>query len=164
VVQIRPGALCRSRPCVSPQIKAALHFTIRESMSDTQIIHQLLSQLGIKLIKHWSRGVPGHNGEKLGTYNLDQEHWCQMTAVLARRAAKRERLQPQTAAVTPGSPAPLAGCQSTGDPNPKLDRRAGSKVLDGETDPAIRLPRLQRMSSNVLSATELHAPPSGVVP
>lgn len=77
-------------------------------------------QLGIKLTKHWSRAVPGHTGEKLGIYRLDQEHWCQLDTVLARRAAKRERLQPQAEA-SPGSPAPLTEVQSTGDPMPSLD-------------------------------------------
>ena len=106
---------------LAPQIKVALHFTIRESMYDTQIINQLLSQLGIKLTKHWSRAVPGHTGEKLGLYRLDQEHWHQMAAVLARRAAKRERLQSKATAATVGSPAPLNVFPPTGDPSLKLD-------------------------------------------
>jgi hypothetical protein len=78
---------------LAPQIKVALHFTIKDSMSDTQVIHQLLSQLGIKLTLHWSRSVPGYVGEKLRTYVLDQEHWSQIVAVLERREAKRQRLQ-----------------------------------------------------------------------
>ena len=31
------------------QIQAALHLTIRKEMSDVQIVHQLLSQFGLKL-------------------------------------------------------------------------------------------------------------------
>ncbi|MDX2096943.1 MAG: hypothetical protein SFW36_04135, partial [Leptolyngbyaceae cyanobacterium bins.59] len=34
---------------LAPQVKVALHYTITAQISDTQIIHQLLSQLGIKL-------------------------------------------------------------------------------------------------------------------
>jgi hypothetical protein len=46
-----------------------------DKMSDTQIIHQLLSQLGIKVEQHWSRSVLTHEGEKLRVYQLDQKHW-----------------------------------------------------------------------------------------
>ena len=78
---------------LATQIKVALHFTIRESMSDTQVIHQLLSQLGIKLTMRWSRAVAGYEGQKLRTYTLDNEHWGKLAAVLERREAKRQRLQ-----------------------------------------------------------------------
>ena len=78
---------------LAAQIKVALHFTIRESMSDTQVVHQLLSQLGIKLSMRWSRSFEGYEGQKLRTYTLDTEHWHQMATVLERREAKRQRLQ-----------------------------------------------------------------------
>jgi hypothetical protein len=93
---------------LAPQIKVALHFTIKDSMSDTQVIHQLLSQLGIKLTMHWSRAVVGYVGEKLRTYVLDQEHWSQMAAVLERREGKRQRLQERgSKGVVSGSPVSL---------------------------------------------------------
>jgi hypothetical protein len=60
------------------QIKVALHYTITEGMSDTQTIHQLLSQLGIKLMMNWSRSHPGYRGEKLRLYSLDIAHWEQI--------------------------------------------------------------------------------------
>jgi len=76
-------------------------------MSDTQVIHQLLAQLGIKLTRHWSRSLLGYEGEKLRTYTLDQAHWCKRVAVLERREAKRQRLQAQRSEVEAlGSPTP----------------------------------------------------------
>lgn len=76
------------------QIKVALHLTI-DKMSDTQIVHQLLSQLGIKVSFNWSRGIAGHEGEKLRVHKLNQDHWESVWAVLQRRAAKREKIQQQ---------------------------------------------------------------------
>jgi hypothetical protein len=78
----------------------ALRVTI-DKMSDTQIIYQLLSQLGIKVEQHWSRSVPTYEGEKLRVYQLDQEHWQSAWAVLERRAAKRDERQQQMQAEQP---------------------------------------------------------------
>jgi hypothetical protein len=59
---------------LAKQIQAILHFTIRDEMSDVQIIHQLLSQLGLKfrvsvvtvnrrLRRHEAESVPpGYRG------------------------------------------------------------------------------------------------------
>jgi len=75
----------------SEQVKKVLHFSIHEGVSDTQIIHQLLSQLGIKVYqKCTSRSVPGHEGEKLRVYKLDLANWEVVRGVLLRRSAKRE--------------------------------------------------------------------------
>jgi len=75
---------------LSEQIKVALRFSIHEGVSDVQIIHELLLQLGIKVVQaRWSQFVPGHEGEKLRVYQLDQEHWQRVTAVLCRRQMKR---------------------------------------------------------------------------
>jgi Domain of unknown function (DUF3854) len=73
------------------QIKTFLHFTIHDRVSDTQIIHQLLSQFGLKFEqKQWSRSVPGYPREKLRVYTLDFAHWETVSAVLLRRQVKRE--------------------------------------------------------------------------
>ena len=74
----------------SEQVKKVLHFSIHEGVSDTQIIHQLLSQLGIKLKFRWSSSAPGHQGKKLRLYSLDQAEWETVRGVLTRRASKRE--------------------------------------------------------------------------
>ena len=101
------------------QIKVALHYTITEGMSDTQIIHQLLSQLGIKLVMNWSRSYPGYEGEKLRVYSLDIAHWEQLWAVLQRRQMKREQLQKQRLGGEEelGSPVRFNIESPTGDPS-----------------------------------------------
>ncbi|NJL55781.1 hypothetical protein HC928_11745 [bacterium] len=79
---------------LTPQIKVALNFTIIPKMSDVQIIHQLMSQLGIKMARsRWSRSVPGHEGEKLRVYQLDWAHWQQVWAILERRQFRRSQFQ-----------------------------------------------------------------------
>lgn len=102
---------------LTPQIKITLHFTITEGMSDTQIVHQLLSQLGIKLKMKWSRSHPGYEGTKLRIYSLDTEHWDRMWAVLERRQERRSRLQQPQQDV--GSPVTLSNQNQTGDPAKK---------------------------------------------
>jgi Domain of unknown function (DUF3854) len=72
------------------QIKTVLHFTINDKVSDTQIVHQLLCQFGLKFEhKVWSNFTPEHEGEKLRVYTLNLTHWEAMTAVLQRRQEKR---------------------------------------------------------------------------
>ena len=74
------------------QIKVALHFTIKDEMSDVQVINQLLSQMGIKMRRTSSRQLPGYEGQMQRCYRLDLEAWGITEAILARRQAKRERL------------------------------------------------------------------------
>jgi hypothetical protein len=102
-----------------PQIKVALHFTISDGMSDTQIIHQLLSQLGIKLAPfRWSRSVAGHAGEKLKVYTLDQAHWATLWDILQRRKDRRDRIQQQMpeTKISSGSSLPFEDSTQGGDP------------------------------------------------
>jgi hypothetical protein len=80
------------------QVKLTLNFTSSAAVSDTQIVHQLLAQLGVKVAFRWSRSVPGREGEKLKVYRLCQQTWATAMAILERRAARRH----QTAAA--GSP------------------------------------------------------------
>lgn len=88
----------------SEQVKAALNFTIDPEMSDTQIVHQLLSQLGLKMKQfRWSRFMPGHKGEKLRVYTLDFEHFDKIFSILQSRRLKRESLD-ETTAATGSSP------------------------------------------------------------
>jgi Domain of unknown function (DUF3854) len=122
------------------EIKVALHLTI-DKMSDTQIVHQLLSQLGIKLAFHWSRVVPGHEGEKLRVHSLNTDHWEMVWGVLSRRTLKRQQIQKQqqTEAIEilseRGSPVSFKFLSSMGDPAieavPELDSEA-SKWLSEE--------------------------------
>ncbi|HEY9909890.1 MAG TPA: hypothetical protein V6D18_20040, partial [Thermosynechococcaceae cyanobacterium] len=71
------------------QIQAILHFTIRDEMSDVQIIHQLLSQLGLKFEFRWSRAVEGYEGTKLKVFHLVTQVWQRLWSVLERRQARR---------------------------------------------------------------------------
>lgn len=97
------------------EIKMVLHFTITPGMSDVQIIHQLLSQLGVKVVFRWSRKIAGHEGEKLKVFRLDAERWQQSIDILERRKARRESL-PQSQENF-GSPLPSTNQKQTGDPN-----------------------------------------------
>jgi len=105
---------------LAPQVKVALHLTINDKMSDTQIVHELLSQLGIKLEMHWSRAMAGHEGEKLRTYKLDEAQWQLLWAVLERRAEKRHQIQAQQEdkrrVLETGSPDRFIEIKEMGDP------------------------------------------------
>jgi hypothetical protein len=98
------------------QIKQALNLTITDGMSDVQIIHQLLSQLGIKVDFRWSRSVPGYEGEKLRVYRLDLMVWQEAIAILHQRQAKRDRAEGV------GSPLSINSINQTGDPTSLLFR------------------------------------------
>jgi Domain of unknown function (DUF3854) len=79
------------------QIKTVLHFTINDRVSDTQIVHQLLCQFGLKFErKVWSKFTPDHEGEKLRVYGLNLTHWEAMSAVLQRRQEKRNAFESGT--------------------------------------------------------------------
>jgi hypothetical protein len=100
------------------QIKVGLNFAIADGMSDTQIIHQLLSHMGIKFDGRWSRSVAGHEGEKLRVYRLDSAHWQQLNNVLQRRAVRRESLRLKEQEL--GSPPLESFYIGGGDPSIKL--------------------------------------------
>ncbi len=91
-------------------IQDVLHFSPSDKLSDTQIAHQLLSQLGLKVISRWQ----GTGKHKHRVYRLEAARWELLTAILERRAARRSRLQSQ--ASEPGSPLPLIFKNQTGDP------------------------------------------------
>lgn len=99
------------------QIKTVLHLTITPKMSDVQIIHQLLSQMGLKVSFGWSRSVAGHEGEKLRVYRLDASRYEQAIGILHRRQERREAQQPHSE--ESGSPVPSISTADTGDPDPQ---------------------------------------------
>ena len=66
-------------------IKVALNMTINNQMSDTQVVHQLLSQLGLRTKFRWTR----KDGVKQRIYRLNQEHWQAIRAILNRRLQRR---------------------------------------------------------------------------
>jgi hypothetical protein len=66
----------------------ALRFSIRPGMSNIQIVHQLLSQLGIKFSKRSVR----EQGKHQWCYRLDIAQWEKLAAILQRRTERRQRL------------------------------------------------------------------------
>lgn len=69
-------------------IKLALHFSISSGMSSIQIVHQLLSQVGIKFDKR----CVSERGKRRWCYRLNLEHWEKLEAILQRRSERRKRL------------------------------------------------------------------------
>ena len=70
---------------LSSQVKLGLNLTISDRMSDTQIVHQLLSQMGVKVAFRWAGG----RANRHRVYCLDSAHWRLMTEILSRRAQRR---------------------------------------------------------------------------
>ena len=110
---------------LATEIQTGLNFTIpagqkpngKPKMSDVQILHQLLSQIGIKVAFRWSRSVEGHEGEKLRVYRLDEGHWQTMMGILARRQARRTSLEQKAAEQVAGSSPQLDSQIGQGDPD-----------------------------------------------
>ncbi|MDX2098573.1 MAG: hypothetical protein SFW36_12415 [Leptolyngbyaceae cyanobacterium bins.59] len=123
---------------LAEQIKVALHLTISDKMSNTQVVHQLLAQLGVKVEQAcWSRSVVGHEGEKLRVYRLHQEHWNCIWAVLERRQAKRQQIQPSSIEKTStGSPVDFEFQDGKGDPASKGNGSFQEPLIEQEFNPA----------------------------
>ncbi|MBD2072095.1 DUF3854 domain-containing protein [Leptolyngbya sp. FACHB-671] len=100
---------------LATQVKVALNFTVSSKVSDTQIVHQLLSQMGVKTVSRWSRSVEGHKGEKLRVYRLDADHWQRITDILERRKARREKFAQNDSAL--GLPPQVCSQKTGGDPS-----------------------------------------------
>jgi hypothetical protein len=76
------------------QVKQLLNLTLsnqlrqdgKPKMSDTQVIHQLLSQMGVKVELHWR----GSGKNKHRVYCLNRERWQWMMTILSQRQQRRE--------------------------------------------------------------------------
>lgn len=79
-------------------VKQVLSFTVNDEISDVQLVHQLLSQLGMKAESKYCRSVPGHEGEKLKVYRLDSQRWQESTEILDRRRQQRGELAAESKA------------------------------------------------------------------
>ncbi|MBD1864547.1 MULTISPECIES: plasmid replication protein, CyRepA1 family [Trichocoleus] len=91
-------------------IKKVLNFGAHDGVSDTQIVHQLLEQMGLKVTFRWQR----IEGKKKRVYRLDTEHWQKLKAILAQRACKRDRLKQSES--EHGSPPSVYDYSIGGDP------------------------------------------------
>jgi hypothetical protein len=96
----------------APLVRQVLNFSVTERISDVQLVHQLLSQLGLKITFRWSRSVPGYEGEKLRVYRLEPQYWQALIEVLSQRQSRRQN---QTTAI--GSPMFEMDNYQTGDPS-----------------------------------------------
>ncbi len=123
-------------------VQLGLNFTVTPTMSNVQIVHQLLSQVGIKVTFKWSRTIPGLEGKKEKLYRIDEDHWKAIAIILERRKHRRERWQdPKEQTVTskphsPGSP-PLEEktIKKGGDPDIKsLPVKSKNTYNDGMGD------------------------------
>jgi len=123
---------CKAREWTA-QIKQALSLTITENMSDVQIIHQLLSQLGIKVEFRWSRSMPGHEGEKLRVYRLHQLCWQESIGILNQRQVKRDRTEDA------GSPLSSNQKKQAGDPCPASSQLTDTSYFSARSDPMQQL-------------------------
>ncbi|MGB8701884.1 MAG: hypothetical protein WCD18_20915, partial [Thermosynechococcaceae cyanobacterium] len=101
--KVELGAIADVIRRFAPTVKTHLNFTINEEMSDVQVVHQLLSQMGIKIEFRWTVNHPDHLGTKIRVYSLNQGHWQTLKAILDRRAIRRASHDPESA----GSPTGL---------------------------------------------------------
>ncbi|MEM8604064.1 MAG: plasmid replication protein, CyRepA1 family, partial [Cyanobacteria bacterium P01_H01_bin.121] len=69
-------------------VHVALNYTISHKVSDTQIVHELLLRLGLKVTFRWSRVFPGQEGEKVRVYRLQPNRWQANRAIIQRRLEK----------------------------------------------------------------------------
>jgi len=117
-------------------IKKALNFQVHDGVSDTQIVHQLLEQICLKVTFRWQR----IDGKKQRIYRLDEEHWQKLRTILEQRANKRNRLlqsEPE-----PGSPLPIYDYSIGGDPN-KSNLREEESYSPDETERRLEPPNSQ---------------------
>ncbi|NJN23222.1 MAG: hypothetical protein HC810_00860 [Acaryochloridaceae cyanobacterium RL_2_7] len=132
-------------------IKHHLGFTLSDKMTDTQVVHQLLSQLGLKFSFHWSNFYPGHEGKKMRVYSLDSDHWIFLETVLARREKIRDS-KPEDDDCTDGSPHRFNDRQHRGDHLPLSPENLLDASLEG------LIPNLETVSNEsiILRNDPLH--------
>ncbi|MEO1522689.1 MAG: plasmid replication protein, CyRepA1 family, partial [Cyanobacteria bacterium J06633_2] len=75
---------------MAADIKHLLNFTVSDEITDTQLVHQLLSQLGLKTAFSW-KGTSGKGKKRV--YQLEQETYEKIQAILERRYERRIQQQ-----------------------------------------------------------------------
>ncbi|MHC5731038.1 MAG: hypothetical protein ACYTXY_44475, partial [Nostoc sp.] len=96
-------------------------------MSDVQVVHQMLSQLGIKATFRWSRFEAGFEKQKIKVYRLEPETWSNLMSILAKRAARRERLK--NLGESDGSGMSFNTQNNLGDPNQHHAKSLAEKLI-----------------------------------
>jgi hypothetical protein len=135
------------------QIQDVLHFTPSEKISDAQIVHQLLSQLGLKVSSRW-KGTYGNGKHRV--YRLDAQTWQQLTEILKRRQGRRLKFSEQETAK--GSPLPLDIHKQTGDPN-RISPEGIDKWLSPDSLADIRLMWTQADTPELIEELRRIIPP-----
>ncbi|MEM7770421.1 MAG: plasmid replication protein, CyRepA1 family [Cyanobacteria bacterium P01_A01_bin.37] len=111
----------------SDQVRVALHFTVVPELSDVQLVHQLLSQMGVKITSTWSRSIPGLEGQKSRIYQIDCKHWQALSAVLIRRQQRRKATLDLES--SSGSPPCILDPYQGGDPRISLPAPSGQWAI-----------------------------------
>jgi hypothetical protein len=100
------------------EIKQALNFRVHDRVSNTQIVHQLLEQMCLKVTFRWQR----IDGKKQRIYRLDEEHWQKLQSILEQRRSKRDHLNSSESNL--GSPPPVYDYSIGGDPHESIPEEA----------------------------------------
>ncbi|MBW4422546.1 MAG: DUF3854 domain-containing protein [Myxacorys californica WJT36-NPBG1] len=140
------AALAQKARNHAKDLETGLNFTIHPKMADTQIAHELLLQLGIRIRQsRWSRSMLGHEGKKLRVYTLDESHWEKVQQVLTYRQQWRERL------AETGSPVLEEGVKPMGDPNSEGNVEMFQEAVSYGVEILIelwqRIPQVQRQET-----------------
>jgi Domain of unknown function (DUF3854) len=108
----------------SRQIQNLLHFTPSAKLSDVQIVHQLISQMGLKISSRWR----GTGDKKHRVYRLNMDVWQKLTEILECRQNRRLALEERQSNL--GSPPTLITKNIGGDPKPEapLDQGLASST------------------------------------
>jgi hypothetical protein len=112
------------------QIKASLNFTISKKVTNTQIAHQLLYQIGIRTDFYWSRSVPGQEGKKVRVYFVEQDSFTEMLAIIKRRQEHHGKSD------WDGAPSSIIETIQGIDPSKALNQKAEEEPVQEEKFPA----------------------------
>jgi hypothetical protein len=118
----------------SKEIKDVLGLTISDKMSDVQLVHQLLAQLGVKCArdKQITQKVPGQKNKRIRVYKLDNRNWQDLTEVIERR--KQSRAAAEVDSQTEVIPSTVPAVQSKVD----IVSDWANRFTSAETDSELR--------------------------
>jgi hypothetical protein len=118
-------------------IKTHLNLSITEGMSDVQVIHQLLAQMGVKIEFHWTRFHPDHLGRKIRIYSLSRPHWDMCQMILDRREQRRINSE---LALDEGSPLAVGVKDPIGDPLAIPEIKRFPAISESLANPGVSIP------------------------
>lgn len=130
---------------LAPQVKNILNFTISSKVSDVQIIHQMLSRIGVRVEFRWCPAPPGHPKKRIRVYRLDADSWQRLHKVLDARHARRAQNSASYSSTTEsyffGSPPSLNDQKRQGDQvPPSYEEQGKQSILAPQTRPGTTVP------------------------